>query len=137
MEVISVAYLLAIGILLIGFEVLVFSFVLFFIGLGFIFVALISSFYLFDSFYVQLAVALVIALVSAYFFRNILLEKISKPSQKEEEKVHKSGVGIVENGMIKFDGSYWNTLDDISALKDGERVSVVDVVDNRVILNLN
>ncbi len=136
MEAISVGYLLAIGILLVGLEALIFSFVLFFIGIGFIIVALISQFYLFENLYVQIALAFVIALVIAYFFRGRLLEKISKPSSTEEEKPHKSGIGVVEKGMIKFEGTYWNTLDDIASFNDGERVKVIDVVDNRVVLDI-
>ncbi len=134
MEAITVGYLIAIGILLIGLEVLLFSFVLFFFGIGFLFVALISVFYLFDNLYVQIALAFVIALVMAYFFRNTLLEKISKPSQKEEEKSHKKGVGVVENGMVTFDGTYWNSLNDLSVFKEGEKVEIIDVVDNKVVL---
>ena len=134
MEIISASYLIAIGILLIGLEALMFSFVFFFIGVGFIIVGIVSNVYVFDNAIVQIAVAFVIALVSAYLFRKNLLERMSKPSQDEEEKAHTSGVGRIQEGSIKFDGTYWNTLDDISAYEEGEKVEVIDVVDNMVVL---
>ena len=133
-EVISVSYLLAIGILLIGLEALIFSFVLFFFGIGFIVVAFISQFYLFDSGIVQIAVAFVVALLFAYFFRKNLLEKMLKESSDVEERAHISGTGTVEKGMIKFDGTYWKTLDDISSYEEGATVNITDVVDNKVVL---
>ena len=133
MEVISSAYLFAIGILLIGIEALIFSLVLFFFGVGFIITAGISEIYVFDSGIVQIATAFVIALVSAYFFRDKLLKKISKESKDKEQRAHVSGAGIVEDGMVKFDGTYWKTLDDISSFANGDKIKIIDVVDNMVI----
>jgi len=133
-EVISVSYLIAFGILLIGLEALIFSFVLFFLGLGFIVVGLVSNFYLFDNGTLQVAVAFVLALILAYTFRNTLLEKMSKESSESEERAHVSGVGIVIEGRIKFHGTYWQTLNDLSKYEEGDKVSVIDVVDNMVVL---
>lgn len=134
MEAISIAYLLAIGIFLIGLEVLTFSFIFFFIGLGFIIVAGISSIFIFSNGTVQIAIAFVLALFLALILRKTLLEKISKESTQKEEKIHKSGIGIVENGAIKFEGTYWETFSNLSKYKDGDRVNIIDILDNRVIL---
>jgi len=134
MVVISTSYLLAIGILLIGLEALIFSFVLFFLGIGFIITGIISQVYVFDNAIVQIATAFVIALVSAYFFRKKLLDKISEISEKKEQRAHVSGTGIVEDGMVKFDGTYWKTLDDISSYKDGEQIEIIDVINNMVVI---
>ena len=90
MEVISPSYLLAIGILLIGLEAVIFSFVIFFLGLALIIVSVISSFYTFDNAIIQLALASIIALFSAFFLRNYILEKISKPSEKPPAPQNKS-----------------------------------------------
>ena len=133
-EVISVSYLIAIGILLIGIEALFFSFVLFFLGIGFLSIALISYVYSFESGLAQIAIAFVIALVSIFLFRKNLLAKMSKESEVKEERAHISGMGIVEEGMVDFDGTYWKAQSDISTLKDGTRVEVVDVINNMVIL---
>ena len=134
MGAIDAAYLLAIGILLIGLEVLTLSFVLFFLGLGFILVAVITSIVPFDNGYVQIAIAFGIALVTAVGLRKNLLERLSKTPQEKEERAHVSGIGYVEDGAIKFDGTYWKTLNDLSPYKNGDKVEVIDVKDNRVIL---
>ncbi|MCD6433737.1 MAG: NfeD family protein [Sulfurimonas sp.] len=133
-ETISASYLLAIGILLIGLEAITFSFILFFIGLGFVVVAIVSYFYGFENGIVQIAIAFVIALISAFSLRGYLLQKLSKPSDKNEERSHISGVGYVQNGAVKFDGTYWESLDDLSGYKDGDKVEIVDVVNNMVVL---
>ncbi|SFV51063.1 nodulation efficiency protein D (NfeD) [hydrothermal vent metagenome] len=134
MEVISTPYLIAIGIFLIGIEVLTYSFVLFFLGIGFVVTGAISKIYDFDNGIVQIATAFVIALVFAYFFRGKFIEMLSKTSDKKEQRAHVSGTGIVEDGMIKFNGTYWKTLDDISAYSNDEQVEIVDVIDNMVVL---
>jgi membrane protein implicated in regulation of membrane protease activity len=134
METIDISYLLAIGILLIGLEVLTFSLVLFFLGLGFILMALVSSFVVFDNGYVQVALAFSIALVSAFGLRKSLLKRLIKTPTPKEEKTHKSGIGYVEDGAVKFDGTYWKTLDDLSNYNNGDKVEVIDVQDNMVVL---
>nr|WP_321265931.1 hypothetical protein [uncultured Sulfurimonas sp.] len=133
-ETISASYLLAIGILLIGLEAITFSFILFFLGLGFIFVSGISLVYSFENGIVQIAVSFVLALIFAYFLRATLLKQISKTSRKKEDRTHISGVGFVDNGMVKFDGTYWKTLDDLSEYSDGDKIEIKDVVDNMVII---
>ncbi|SHO81151.1 nodulation efficiency protein D (NfeD) [hydrothermal vent metagenome] len=120
--------------MLIGLEALIFSFVLFFFGVGVIFVAIISYFYTFDNAIIQLALSFIIAILGAYLFRNRLLDKISKPSQEKEERRHISGVGYIDEDMVKFDGTYWRCDDDLSRYKNGDRVEVIDVVDNKVII---
>ena len=135
MEAISPSYLVAIGILLIGLEAVIFSFVLFFFGMGLIIVAGISYFYIFDTAIIQLALSSVIAILGAYLFRGKLLEKISKPSQEIEERTHISGVGYIDEDMIKFDGTYWRCDNDLSGYKNGDKVEVIDVVDNKVIIS--
>ncbi|WP_331775200.1 NfeD family protein [Sulfurospirillum sp. 1612] len=133
-DTISAAYLLAFGILLIGIEVLTFSFVLVFIGLGFAIVALLSFFYLFDNGAIQIALAFILALILAFSLRKTLMSKLSKSSTKPEERAHTKGVGFVEDGLIKFDGTYWKTLDDLSDYQEGDRVEIQDVIDNKVVL---
>ena len=72
MEAISASYLLAVGILLIGLEVITFSFILFFIGIGFIVVSGISYIYAFESGLLQIATAFIIALVFIFLLRKYL-----------------------------------------------------------------
>ena len=132
MEVIDWAYLLAFGIVLIGLEALIFSFVLLWIGIGFIVVSLLTYMGLFDSGYVQIAVAVSIGLVLVLALRKWSMNLINKTEDDTEEKIHKSGVGVIEGGMIKMDGTYWQSDDDLSGYKDGDRVDVLDIVNNKV-----
>jgi len=132
MEVIDWAYLLALGIILIGLEALVFSFVILWIGIGFIVVSLLTYMGLFDSGYVQIATAVSIGLVLVLALRKWSMNLINKSEDDTEEKIHKSGVGVIEGGMIKMDGTYWQSDDDLSVYKDGDKVKVIDVVNNKV-----
>ena len=134
MEAIGWAYLLALGIILIGIEALIFSFVLLWIGIGFLVVAVISYFEFFDSGYAQIAVAVSIGLVLVLLLRKWSMTLINKTEDDTEEKIHKSGVGIIEGGMIKMNGTYWQSDDDLSGFKDGDRVEVIDIVDNKTII---
>jgi membrane protein implicated in regulation of membrane protease activity len=134
MDAISSSLLIAIGILLIGLEAIIFSFVIFFLGIGFIIVALISYFYTFDDAITQLALSFIIAIIGVYLFRGKLLNKISTPSEEKEERSHISGIGYIDEDMVKFDGTYWRCDDDLSQYKNGDKVEIIDVVDNKVVL---
>ena len=131
MEAIDWAYLLALGIVLIGIEALIFSFVLLWIGIGFIVVALLSYAGLFESGYAQIAVAVSIGLVLVLVLRKWSMNLINKSEDDTEEKIHKGGVGVIDGGMIKMNGTYWQSDDDLSSYKDGDRVEVVDIVNNK------
>ena len=131
MEVLDWAYLLALGIVLIGLEALIFSFVLLWIGIGFIIVALLTYMGLFESGYVQIAAAVSIGLVLVLALRKWSMAMINKSEDSSEEQIHKSGVGVIDGGMIKMDGTYWQSDDDLSGYKDGDRVEVIDVVNNK------
>ena len=134
MEALTYEWLLGIGILLIGIEALLFSFVFFPIGLGFVVVAIIEiGFYDFGTIYSQVATAFGIGAVVLLLFRGKFLEMIHKSSNDTEEVVHKGGVGVVDGTQIKFEGTYWNTPSDLSSYKDGERVNIV-IVDNRAVI---
>jgi len=134
LETIAAYWLFAFGILFIGLEALTFTFVLFFLGIGFVFVSAISLFYTFNNGVIQIATAFVLALIFIIILRKTLLKKLSKPNLNIEERAHVKGTGIVENGAIKFDGTYWKTLDDISNYKNGDIVAIEDVKDNMVIV---
>ena len=126
------AYLIAIGIALIGLEALLFSFVAFFLGLGFIAVGFINMFYPFSNLLEQIAFAFGIALILAFLLRKPLMQYLSRSQEKEKPTLKTKGIGIIEDGMIRFEGTYWNTLDDISDLPNNTKVEVIDIVDNKV-----
>ncbi len=133
-ETIAAYWLLAFGILLIGLEALTFTFVLFFLGTGFILVSIVSYLYTFDNGTLQIATAFILALILAFTLRKTLINKLSKPSTKKEERAHVKGIGEIQDGAVKFDGTYWKTLDNISEYKNGDKVKIIDVKDNMVIL---
>jgi len=134
MDSLSIAALFAIGIILIGLEALFFSFVLFFIGLGFLSVALISFLFYFNSGITQIALAFVIGTILAIILRKPMMDRFVKPQKKENSMLKKRGIGIVEDGMVKFEGTYWAPFNDISSYKNGDSVEVIDIVDNKVVI---
>ena len=131
MEVLDWAYLLAFGIILIGLEALIFSFFLIWIGIGFVVVSAMTYFGFFESGTAQIAVAVSIGLVLLIALRKWSMNLINKTQDNTEEKIHKSGVGVIDGGMIKMDGTYWQSDDDLSQYKDGDRVEVLDIVNNK------
>ncbi len=131
MEVIDWAYLLAFGIVLIGLEALIVSFFLVWIGIGFVVVAAMTYFGLFESGTAQIAVAVSIGLVLLLALRKWSMNLVNKTQDNTEEKIHKSGVGVIDGGMIKMDGTYWQSDDDLSQYKDGDKVEVLDIVNNK------
>ena len=134
MEVIDWAYLLALGIVLIGIEALIFSFVLLWIGIGFIVVSVLTYVGLFESGYVQIAVAVSIGLVLVLALRKWSMALVNKTTDDTEEKAHQGGTGVIDGGMIKMNGTYWQSDDDLSYFNDGDRVEVMDIVNNKAIL---
>ncbi len=131
MEAIYWAYLLAAGIIMIGLEALVFSFFLLWLGVGFVIVALLSYFGLFDSGIAQIATSVSIGLVLVFALRKWSMNMVNKSEDDSEEKPHKGGIGIVDKGMIKLDGTFWQCNDDLSAYKDGDKVEVIDIINNK------
>lgn len=131
MEVIDSSYLLAIGIVMIGLEALIFSFFLVWLGVGFVIVAALSYFGLFDSGTAQIATAVSIGLVLVLVLRKWSMNMINKTADDSEDKIHKGGTGTIDKGMIKLDGTFWQSDDDLSAYKDGDKVEVVDIINNK------
>jgi len=131
MEEIYWAYLLAAGIIMIALEALIFSFFLVWLGIGFIIVAGLSYFSLFDNGVAQIAASVSIGLVLVFALRKWSMRMINRSEDDSEEKIHKGGIGVIDKGMIKLDGTFWQSDDDLSAYKDGDRVEVVDIIKNK------
>jgi len=134
MEVIDWFYLLAVGILLVGIEALFFSFFLVWIGIGFLVVSVLTYIGLYDNGVAQIASACVIGLVLVFALRKWSMNMLNRTQDNSEEKVHKRGIGIIDNGMIKMDGTYWRSDDDLSGYQNGDKVEIIDVVNNKVTL---
>lgn len=133
-EVLSFQWLLAIGIVLIGLETFVVSFFLFPLGVGFVIVSILQWYIApFDNFYAQIATVFAIALVLVLLFRKKFIEFLGKSSKHTEEHIHKGGIGIVDGTQIKFEGTYWNTDDELSSFKDGDKVEI-EIVQNKAVI---
>jgi len=134
MAPIEPAYLMAAGIFLIGLEIVLYSFFIVWIGIGLILVGVLSYVVHFGDGYYQLAIAFSVGLFLLFWLRGWAMRIIEKSEDDSEEPIHRSGVGIVDNGIIKMDGTFWQTDDDLSGYKDGDRVEVVDIRHNRAVL---
>lgn len=134
MPVIEPEYLLAAGIFLIGIEIVLYSFFIIWIGIGLIFVGFLSYVISFESGYTQLAIAFTIGFALLMLLRKRAMSFVTKSEDRSEEHIHQGGIGIVDNGMIKMDGTYWQTDDDLSRYENGDRVKVVDIQKNRAVL---
>ena len=135
MEALSFEWLVAIGILLIGLEALLFSFFLFPIGLGFLAVAFLELWVIdYDSLFSQVATGLVLGLIITFVFRKTFIKLLGKSSSDKEDQIHTSGIGTIDGKQIKFEGTYWNTDDDLSPYKDGDRVNI-EIVKNRAVIS--
>jgi len=136
METLGFAYLLAIGIIFIAIEALLFSFFFFWLGLGFIVVALLSFFILFDNGFVQIALALLIALFLLLLLRKQTVTYVKRSANAKESTVHEGGLATIEAGRIKLDGTYWLCDDDLSGYNDGDKVEVI-IKNNRAHITRN
>jgi len=134
MPAIEPEYLLAAGIFLIGIEIVLYSFFIIWIGIGLIVAGFLSYAVSFDSGYTQLAIAFTIGFALLIMLRKRAVSFIIKSEDRREEHIHRGGIGIVDNGMIKMDGTYWQTDDDLSRYENGDRVKVVDIHKNRAVL---
>ena len=135
MEALSFEWLLAIGIILIGLEALIFSFFLFPIGLGFLIVAFLELWVVkYDSLFSQMATGFVLGLIITLLFRKTFIKLLGKSSSDKEELIHVSGIGTIDGKQIKFEGTYWNTDDDLSLYKDGDKVNI-KIVKNRAVIS--
>ena len=132
MEVIDWYYLLAIGIVLIGIEALFFSFFLIWIGIGFLLVAVLSYFGLYENGIAQIATACAIGLALVFALRKWSMDMLNKTQGNTEERAHIRGTGTISNGMVEMDGTYWHSDDDLSGFTDGDKVEVINVVNNKV-----
>lgn len=134
MEALTFEWLFAIGIILIGLEALIFSFFLFPIGLGFLIVSIFHLYFMrFNSLFSQTATALVLGLIFILLFRKKFICLMGKSSSNKEDKIHVSGIGIVDGKQIKFEGTFWNTNDDLSSYNDGDKVKI-EIFKNKAVL---
>lgn len=135
-------FLIVFGLLFVFLEVFLGSFFLIFIGIAFLFTGFLDCIIGFESLidtrgYIILAEGVFIGVLALFLilvFRKPLQKGIFKKSEfYKEDFLNSEGVGIVRGEMIEFKGTLWH-CDDNRLLRDGERVKIKGIKDNRVIL---
>lgn len=127
LEVINPYILLGIGVVLIGLEAIIASFILIWFGLGFIITALLSMFIEFSDGIWQLGVVAVISLVFIVLLRKKFLEKfLASQEDISDNFLEEGGYGEIKNQKVFFKGTYWEIdgSQDESEFKEGEKVIV-------------
>lgn len=133
LEVINPYVLLGIGVVLIGLEAIVSSFILIWFGLGFLITALISVAYNFTDGVWQLGIVSIISLLFIVFLRKKTLEKFLQSKEKITDNfLEGSGIGTIKNDKVFFKGTYWE-IDPSSEefeYEEGQKVTVLKTSKN-------
>lgn len=127
LEIINPYILLGIGVVLIGLEAIVTSFILIWFGLGFILTAFISMFYDFSDGLWQLGIVAIISLLFILLLRKKVLEKfLSSKEDITDNFLEEGGYGEIKNEKVFFKGTYWeiDASQDESSFEEGEKVIV-------------
>jgi len=127
LEVINPYILLGIGIVLIGLEAVIASFILIWFGLGFVLTAIFSMFYEFSDGVWQLAVVSMLSLLFIILLRKRFLKKfLDSKEDITDNFLDESGIGEIKNSKVFYKGTYWE-IDpsvDESSFVEGEKVVV-------------
>ena len=138
LSAISPVILIGIGIFLMALEVVTFTFVLFWFGVAFVLVGVMSYFVTFSDGAWQIASVGIISLVLLFFFRSKFLTiflKASKGDEVQDEFLNTKGVGVVKNGKIYYKATYWD-CDDIKTLNEGQKVEILEAKKAKVKIKL-
>jgi len=129
--------LLAIGVILIALESLLFSFVLFWFGLAFLIVGGISFFDVTLDLKWQLSLVSIISLALLVLLRakalNMFLK--SKEGENNDNFLNETGYGVIKNGKVFYKATYWE-VDPACKITfdDGEKVFVEKAENNIAII---
>ncbi len=147
----SFIVLLCSGIILVVVEILFASFFLLFAGIGFIITAILEYFIGFEVFgnaYVWQAISIcVFSFISLIVLKKPIKSWFADSQTYEDSLQNGSGIGEIRQGMVYFKGSLWayEILDsttlmhkqndmDSKFFKDGDKVEVLEIRDNKVII---
>ncbi len=133
LDIIDPYLLLGIGVVLIGLEAIVTSFILIWFGLGFVIAAFISMGYNFSDGIWQLGVVAVISLLLIVLLRKKALEKfLSSDENITDNFLEEGGIGEIKNSKVFFKGTYWEIDSSLSdnEFKEDEKVKVIKTYKN-------
>lgn len=137
LDVINPYILLGIGVVLIGFEAIITSFILIWFGLGFIITALISVLYDFSDGMWQLGIVAIISLVFIILLRKKALEKfLSSEKNISDNFLEEGGIGEIKNSKVFYKGTYWeiDPESDEFDYEEGQKVVIVKTRKNNAII---
>ena len=133
LDIIDPYLLLGIGVVLIGLEAIVTSFILIWFGLGFLIVSLISMGYDFSDGIWQLGVVAIISLAFIVLLRKKALEKfLSSDKNITDNFLEEGGIGEIKNSKVFFKGTYWEIDSSLNnnEFKENEKVKVIKTYKN-------
>lgn len=121
--------LIAIGFVLGIIELLVGSFYIIFFAFGF-FVVGIFGLFIDVGLEIKLILCAFISLSSLFVFKKYFKKK---PQTIKDNFLDESGIGTIKDGMVYYKGALWQ-VDKISHLKEGDKVKIKGVENNKLIL---
>ncbi len=133
LDIIDPYILLGIGVVLIGLEAIVTSFILIWFGLGFIIAAFISMGYNFSDGVWQLGVVAIVSLVFIVLLRKKALEKfLSSDEDISDNFLEEGGIGEIKNSKVFFKGTYWEIDSSLAdnEFKENEKINVIKTYKN-------
>lgn len=137
LDLIDPYVLLGIGVVLIGLEAVITSFILIWFGLGFLITALISVLYVFPNGVWQLAVVGIISLLFIMMLRKKILKKFLASSENISDNFFdEKGFGEIKNQKVFYKGTYWEIDSSLDAkdFKEGEKVLVKKTFKNFAVI---
>lgn len=131
----SIPILLSLGVILMGLEMLVGSFYIFWFGIGFFVVGIIEYFVPFSGAIYQISTALIISLILLFTLKkrvNFLLSRSEK--EIKDDFLNEEGEGIIKEGMVFYKGTMWLYEPRDLKLKEGAYVKVLSTKGNLAIV---
>ena len=133
----SALMLLGAGIVIIIAEIFLGSFFLFFIGIGLCVTSALEFFVGFETFgnpFIWQAISIcVCSFVSLIVLRKPIKSWFSR-SQVYEDKLCEGGEGEIREGMVYFKGTLWAYENTKHSFKEGDKVKVKKILDNKAII---
>lgn len=137
LNVIDVYWLLGIGILLLGLEATISSFMLIWFGIGFIITAIVTIFYEFSDGIWQLSLVAILSIFQVIILRKKMLEKFLRSEENIDDNFfNEEGIGEIRNTKVFYKGTYWEQEPEVlnENFEDGEKVLVKRIYRNIAII---
>jgi len=137
LDVINPYILIGIGVVLIGLEAIISSFIIIWFGLGFLIAGFISFGYDFSDGLWQLGIVALISLSFIGLLRKKALEKFLKSDEEISDNfLDEKGTGEIKNSKVFYKGTYWEIefQSNEFELQEGQKVEVLKTHKNSAII---